>query len=290
MIPFSNKKPQKVFISYSNEDREIAEKIFNKLRERKKYNLNNLYDISIDDTYNATIKNNIASSDFILLLISKNFIKSQWMSNEFSKNYLNELNYRDITLVPILTDKTPIPEIFSEYQYFSLSNNLEKQIDILISRIENIPKIDFSKLTPSLFENLVFDLLKKLKFKDIQKEDYGKDFDFDLTAEYKNKDPFGKDVYESWLIEIKYYHEDRVRLETIDHFNQYLRDLRKDEVNYKGLLITNGKLSSTILNKIDHYNERDQISLRVIDGTELKRLLLKNSSLIEKYFGETVRS
>jgi len=291
MVSYSEyKKPIRVFVSYSYEDKEIADKIFHKLKERKKFYINNFFEISIGDTFDKTLKQDITSNDFILLLITKNFVESPWIKNEFTDNFLQELDYRDITLIPIVMNKTPIPEIFSKYQYFSFSNKFENQIDALITQIENIPDIDFSKLTPQTFEKLIFDLLRKLKFKEIQKENRGYDRNFDIIAEYRYKDPFGKDIYESWLIEIKYYSEDRVRLETIDNFRRHLWELRELDVKYKGLLITNGKLSSTILNKIDHYNERGEITLKLIDGTELKRLLLKNDSLIKKYFDNMVRS
>src|SRR5208337_2141866 len=102
MVSYSEyKKPIRVFVSYSYEDKEIADKIFHKLKERKKFYINNFFEISIGDTFDKTLKQDITSNDFILLLITKNFVESPWIKNEFTDNFLQELDYRDITLIPI---------------------------------------------------------------------------------------------------------------------------------------------------------------------------------------------
>jgi hypothetical protein len=52
----------------------------------------------------------------------------------------------------------------------------------------------------------------------------------------------------------------------------------------KALLVTNGKLTSVALDWVSDAPKVTGIPIRVVDGTELKRLLLQNTDLVSKYF------
>jgi len=277
----SNKKRRNIFLSYSHDDEKIAQKIIKKFKENDFIAINSL-DLVPGDIIDKTIKNAISSSDYVLLLISKNSYKSNWFSNELNKTFLNDLKYRNISLIPVLIDKSSIPQIISNYQYFDLTKNEDVTIDKLIAQFEYVPKIDFSKLSPETFIDLIIDLLKVLKFKNFESEyEKGSDIGYDFKAELVNKDPFGKKTIETWLIEIKYYNQERVSPQTIDFFRQLLQNNKQ---GLKGLLITNSQLTSIVLNQLEHYSKFEHFHLRVIDGIELKKILLNHKSLIRKYF------
>jgi hypothetical protein len=52
----------------------------------------------------------------------------------------------------------------------------------------------------------------------------------------------------------------------------------------KGLLVTNGQLTSAARDWLASAEAQSRIEIRVIEGTELKRLLLQHKELVNKYF------
>ncbi len=52
----------------------------------------------------------------------------------------------------------------------------------------------------------------------------------------------------------------------------------------KALLVTNGHLTSATKKFLDFINRQEKLYIRVIEGTELKRLLLKNNDILSEYF------
>jgi hypothetical protein len=55
---------------------------------------------------------------------------------------------------------------------------------------------------------------------------------------------------------------------------------------YKGLLVTNGQLTSAARAWLESAEAKNRAEVRVVDGPELKRLLLRHKELIYKYFGK----
>jgi uncharacterized ubiquitin-like protein YukD len=176
-----------------------------------------------------------------------------------------------------------MPQFLANYQYFDLRNNQDENIEKLIDQIYQTQEIDFSKLNSRSFENLAYDLMKELKFIDIEHEPkyLGKRLDF--KAKYKYFDPFGKEVTEAWIIEIKFYKDRRADVREIIQFGDFLAS-NKDKI--KGLLITNSQITSDAKNSLKHLKDKG-INIRVLDRTEIKFLLLKHNELIRNYFSDS---
>ncbi|HEX8397542.1 MAG TPA: TIR domain-containing protein [Pyrinomonadaceae bacterium] len=276
-----NKQPT-VFLSYSLKDSEIAMKINNALIA------NNITVESTDlvfrpeDSVPNRIREVISASDYLVILLSPNFIESSWLQYELDvMKLLKELNSRDITLIPVLIAETEIPKSIRKYQYLDCSKNFEKSIKKLAKQIDAAPEIDFSRLDYFKFENLVIDLLSKLKFKNIERHVRENDFEFDIKAYYLRTDPFGMPIKETWFTECKFYKQSRADVKTIEAF---LFTLAKLEHKNCGLLITNSQLTSAAQSHLEHLNSVLKKDVRIIDSTELKSLLLKYNDLIKKYF------
>lgn len=100
-------------------------------------------------------------------------------------------------------------------------------------------------------------------------------------AFYHSFDPFGSEVLETWIVEVKFYHKSRADLKSIHQFVDYLSYLPE---YCKGLLVTNSQLTSAARDMLASVESNRRIQIKVIDGTDLKRLLLKHKDLINKYF------
>jgi hypothetical protein len=278
--PDTTKQPQ-VFLSYATADTKIANQIEKKLVERGFGVWFDAYELQPGDSIADAIKEAISATDYLVVLLSPNSVNSRWMQNELSSVLGYDLAQRNITLLPVLIEDCEIPPLLASYQYLDLRADLEGGINRLVEQLDLIPELDFSKLELKGFESLVVDLLTELGFKFIEFGRFTHDSGIDFTADYASLDPFGVNVIETWLIELKFYKQSRADFRSIRQLVSYLSRL---SIRSKGVLITNSQLTSVTQDWLKSAETKNRIEIRVIDGTELKRLLLQRQDLVNKYF------
>ena len=137
-------------------------------------------------------------------------------------------------------------------------------------------EIDFSKLSPHLFEQLVGDLLSELGFKvEIEAEFNGRRFDFRIP--FHRNDPFGSDVTDSWLIEVKHYSSGRLSVSAASGFASVSLAAKEENINFA--LVTSGQITSPARNILESGH------VRLVEGVELKQILLSHPKLVGRFFG-----
>lgn len=276
-------KRYQVFLSYASADKEIAQRIVDELCQRGVSVWFGAYELQVGDSIAKAIEDAISASDYLVVLLSPNSVNSVWVRNELAAALSGDLSARDITLLPVVIADCEIPLLLRSYQYLDLRRDFEGGVARLVKQIGIAPEIDFSELDGRSFENLVVDLLSKLGFKDIEREWASADVGVDVKASYAYDDPFGVEDTETWLVEVKFYRQARADLKSIRQLVDYLSRL---PARSKGLLVTNGQLTSAAKDWLDSAKAKSRVEIRVIDGTELKRLLLQHSDLVSKYFAK----
>lgn len=275
----SKQRPQ-VFVSYASADSAAAKTIVEGLRSR---NLNVWLDadeLRPGDRWTESIRTAISANAYFLLLLSKHSVHSPWMAHEVEA-LLKELQSRDVTFLPVLLEDCDILSSLAIYQCFDMRSGVEENLEKLADALRFTPKIDFEKLSPQSFEQLVVDLLQKLGFVKLPSEIQQRDSGFDAVVEFRQKDPFGAETREVYIVETKLYRHSRADLQALRQLAGYAKS---DPKINKALLVTNGNLTSVALDWVNDAPKVTGVPIRVIDGTELKRLLLQNTDLVSKYF------
>jgi hypothetical protein len=275
----SKQRPQ-VFVSYASADSMAAKVIVERLRSRDLNVWLDADELRPGDHWAESIRTAISASAYFLLLLSKKSVQSSWMIHEVEAA-LKELQSRDVTFVPVLLEDCDIPPSLAIYQCFDMRSGVEENLERLAEALRSTPKIDFEKLSPQTFEQLVIDLLEKLGFINIQPEVHRRDSGVDAVVEFRQKDPFGAETREAYVVQTKFYRHSRAGLEALRQLAGYAKS---DPKINKALLVTNGNLTSVALDWVNDAPKATGIPIRVIDGTELKRLLLHNTDLVSKYF------
>jgi hypothetical protein len=272
----------KIFISYSQADYLMAKRIINELHRNGINNIEDLKDINIGASISDAIKYSFAKSDAILILLSKNYHESS-SSHMDDLSFLKQSQKRKMVIIPVHIDNSKIPEKYFNYSMINLVNNFDVGIKNIVDKISLLSEIDLEMLGHNTFTNFVCDLLKEYGFSNLTH--YASDhvdFGFDLSAEHWSRDPFGFKAKEHWLIEIKYYGQDRFSINTIQHLIDLYNNNR--EPNTRILLITNSILTSVAEEYLNNIKKSKNIPISVLDGNALRRLVLKRSRLIRKYF------
>ncbi|HEV3470935.1 MAG TPA: TIR domain-containing protein [Pyrinomonadaceae bacterium] len=278
-----SKQQPKVFLSYTASDKDAAVKIAEALKKREVNVLLDVWDFMPGKSFLEEMSKSISASDYLILLLSPNSNKSDWLNYDSSLPFNKHFKSRGVTLIPVLIADTEIPQALQSYQFLDCRGDLQKEVERLAEHISVAPEIDFSRLDWKQFEDLVADLLAKLDFKNIQKHVKLNDFTFDLKADYLDSDPFGIPIKETWFAECKFYRQSRADLNTI---KQFLNSLTNIAPHSHGLLVINSQLTSVANDFLERLKTELQKNIRVIDEPELKRLLIMHNDLVDKYFNE----
>lgn len=111
-----------VFLSHASKDREIARQIASDLQSMGVTVWFDAAEIKVGDTLLEKINEGISNSDFIILLLSKESMKSAWVQNEYRAALVNDPKNIQNRLVPVLIDDSfSMPSDFSEIVYLDLS-------------------------------------------------------------------------------------------------------------------------------------------------------------------------
>lgn len=124
-----------IFVSYSHEDKEIANKIAFTL---KKMGHNVWFDdwkIKAGDNIISKINQGIKQADAIIVIVSENSLNSKWVFKEFSAMAFGEISKGSSRIIPVLIDKSSVPSYLSNYRYLDLSYNFEEGIKELINTL-----------------------------------------------------------------------------------------------------------------------------------------------------------
>jgi TIR domain/Restriction endonuclease len=270
-----------VFVSYASTDRLSAEIIVAGLRSQGLTVASKVHSLHPENHIADSIRSAVSANAYFLLLLSRQSVNSRWSGDE-SVEILKELQSRNITFLPVLLDDCEIPASVAMYQCFDMKTGIEQNLERLIEALKSTSSIDFQKLSPQMFDHLIADLLSKLGFVDRKVEMMQASAPrADAIVEFRHKDPFGAETREIYIVEVKLYPNSRADLRS-------LRQLALIAEHYpeadKALLVTNGNLTSVALDWVHDSPKAVGVPIRVIDGTELKRLLLQNTDLVSKYF------
>jgi hypothetical protein len=290
MRRMTNRSTVKVFLGFSYQDKELAQIIADRIKDRGMRVLNYMdadFPVVPGVPSTVAIERAISSSDYFILLLSRNSVRRKWFEQELSAALVHELTARDLIIVPVLIsdiDINAIPPALRSIQWLDLRTDPEKRIDLLVEQIASASKIDFSSIDGKAFEKLIAELLKSLGFTRIQHPKRTRKWQPDLIAEFSSYDPFGVRTKENWLIEVKLYKDEKADLRSLYQLAIYALGFPE---RCRVLLITTSQLTSAAKKWLQDFQQEENIQVRVIEGPELKRLLLRFPNLVKRYFAES---
>ncbi|PAC33345.1 toll/interleukin-1 receptor domain-containing protein [Flectobacillus sp. BAB-3569] len=128
------KKPSStVFIAYSYNDKEIADKIANLLNDKHVRVIKEDEEIEIGFDIQKQIKEIIKNVDIVIILLSKDYYKSKNLKKviELSKSLQKRI-------LPITTDNSELPSNVANLKYFDTSEGIEKVTREIVDNIIHI--------------------------------------------------------------------------------------------------------------------------------------------------------
>ena len=278
----TNRRKNRVFISYSHNDIEIAHRVSDALQREQIDVIIDYKDIRNGENVFDQIRYMYETSETVIILLSNSLFSSKYFQFEFPQFFFEEARKRKINIIPILIEKCQVPSDFLEFDIINLTNNFEKGLDKVVQKLKLIPEISFEHFSPYEFEDFTFDFLKAYGFKNIQREQKYNNKQIDFLAETFAKDVFGIPNRETWLVEVKFYKEERFSINSLNQIISLYNYINKEDA--KILLITNSVLTSVAQEYIEKIKRENKLEIKVLDGVILKKLTAKRKRLLNKYF------
>jgi hypothetical protein len=106
-----------IFISYSRADRGFVDRLANQLVEHRVSVWLDKWEIHVGDSLIAKIQEGITGASGLLIVLSKNSVKSEWCKKELNSALIRELEEKRVVVLPILIEDCEIPLFLREKLY-----------------------------------------------------------------------------------------------------------------------------------------------------------------------------
>ena len=116
-IGVSSYELPKVFISYSSNDEEFAERLAKDLQHSGIEIWFDKWEIKVGESIASKINKGLKSNDFLAVVLSPNSVKSQWVEKELNIGLMKELGKKSVTVLPVLFKDCEMPPIISDKKY-----------------------------------------------------------------------------------------------------------------------------------------------------------------------------
>ena len=130
----------KIFISYNTADRSFARKLTTDLRN---YGHNVWIDeseINIGDPIIEKIREALDKIDYIIVILSKASINSEWVKKEIDIAFAREIEEKRVMILPIIIEHhIKLPGFLKGKRYgdFSREDNYEEKLELLLRSLKN---------------------------------------------------------------------------------------------------------------------------------------------------------
>src|SRR5262249_34019656 len=125
-----------IFISYSSLDKSIAKQLAGDLKHCGHKVWLDEWQIKVGQCIPSEIESGLTKADFVLLLLSTQAVKSNWVDREWKAAYWDEVNKGSVVILPILLEKCDVPKLIQTKKYANIANSYAVGFYELIDAID----------------------------------------------------------------------------------------------------------------------------------------------------------
>jgi division/cell wall cluster transcriptional repressor MraZ len=125
----------KLFVSYSSKDKEYVGRIISSLEEKGSELWVDYNELLPGDSLIASIQNAISKSPWFIVVLSENSIDSEWCKKELYQALNEEIDRKEVFVIPVVIDDCRIPNFIKDKVYADLRPDVyETGISLLARR------------------------------------------------------------------------------------------------------------------------------------------------------------
>jgi hypothetical protein len=130
-----NKKNKKIFLSYSWNDKEKAIQIAEKLMANGVDVWLDEWSVKIGDSLVSRINEGVKNSSYMIILVSKNYLKSKWGNKELQSALIREAEQKKTFIIPVVIERiefTKMPTMLSDRIFLDMTGDIDEAISKLV--------------------------------------------------------------------------------------------------------------------------------------------------------------
>ena len=136
----------RVFVCHNSEDKPTAENIAIEMIKAGHEAFFDKWDIRPGDSLIEKISEGISDSSYLLVLLSRNSVKSNWVKRELEIALARQIADKAITVIPCLLEDCDIPVFLQPISYADFRGSFECGITNLLPAIEKVDGIASGRL------------------------------------------------------------------------------------------------------------------------------------------------
>jgi len=278
----------RIFLSYADQDKSIAEKIALDLRKSGIDVWFDQWALKVGDSLLDKIRTGINRSDFLAVLLSPHSVRSKWVEQEINMAFIRELERREAVLLPILIEECDLPRILATRKYADFRKSYEYGLKELLKAIPTPPSrhLSWEKLSGKDFERFVALLLEKEGFSNVHEFSRGADRGVGIIAEFTTQRPGEEFEKQKWVIECKHYRSRKVTLDSLHQLIAYATTAHADAA----LLVTSSEPTITAIQTARRLQDFSGRQFVIWDRSKLDALVSKHPDLATMYFGVEIQA
>lgn len=155
----------KVFISHSHQDNKYTDLISDALKKAGHEVWVDSLNLKLGDNFISKINDALKESDAFIIIVSENSIRSEYVSKEISTIALREISDKKTRIIPVLIDKSTVPQYLAQYLYVDLSQDLDSGLGRIIQALSDKPETISlgDKKEKRNYDKTILELSKALK-------------------------------------------------------------------------------------------------------------------------------
>lgn len=148
-----------VFISYSSQDKAIATRIARDLDKHGVRVWLDTYELLPGDSLVEKITQGVQTSDYLLVILSRSSVQSQWVQREIGIAYQRNREASTLRVIPVLIDDSDVPVNLAETVYVDLRLGYEEGLARIVAAVssrpaDSVPKLSELVDTPDLVAHI----------------------------------------------------------------------------------------------------------------------------------------
>jgi hypothetical protein len=138
-LPPLQAMPAKVFISYSHQDKDFADRLARDLMARRILVWWDDWMIQVGDSLLAKIEEGISTSSYLGIVLTPSSVASSWVREELNAALLRQLDEKRVFVLPILAMDCEIPLLLRDKKYADFRSDYEEGLARLLKKLKPIP-------------------------------------------------------------------------------------------------------------------------------------------------------
>jgi len=114
---------KKIFISYSSKDKDFIKGLVIELEKFEIEYWLDEWEIQVGDSIVNKIGQGLKDAEYVILVLSKNALNSNWVDREWRTKYYEEVKSNKAMILPALIEDCDIPTLLKEKKYANFKDD-----------------------------------------------------------------------------------------------------------------------------------------------------------------------